>query len=194
MDKSLRNVQLYRIFLINLCLIAFRVIIDVLRQAAKSCIMKRQLQKASLLIRQAMSLADELYSVDQHPRYADTLIDYGFFLLNFDCVRESVKMYEKALNIRKKVFGKNNLLVAMVYEDLAYAQYVKEYNSGNFYQPRFVFYVVLYEKQHVFIKFLRREIKNKHFVHCTTSRTLISIYRVHFPETTPKDRYASWKS
>lgn len=117
-----------------------RVIIDVLRQAAKSCIMKRQLPQANLLIRQAMSLADELYSVDQHPRYADTLIDYGFFLLNFDCVRESVKMYEKALNIRKKVFGKNNLLVAMVYEDLAYAQYVKEYNSGNFYQPRFVFY------------------------------------------------------
>ena len=39
---------------------------------------------------------------------------------------------QNALDIRQSVFGGNNLHVATAHEDLAYASYVQEYNSGKF--------------------------------------------------------------
>ncbi|KAJ8935250.1 hypothetical protein NQ314_012925 [Rhamnusium bicolor] len=89
-----------------------------------------------LLIRQAVNLSSNLYILDNHPHFSDTLLDYGFYLLNFDSIQESVKVYEKALNIRKEVFEKNNIHVALGHEDLAYALYVNEYSSGRFYNAR----------------------------------------------------------
>lgn len=68
-----------------------RYTIDVLRQAAKSCVVKREFQKAGLLIRQAIYLAREVYDVN-HPKYGDVLIDYGFYLLNYDNVLNSVSV------------------------------------------------------------------------------------------------------
>ncbi|KAK9737427.1 hypothetical protein QE152_g10727 [Popillia japonica] len=115
-----------------------RIIIDVLSQASKSCVVKRHFAQAELLIKQAMSLASQAYVIDKHPRYSDTLMDYGFFLLNSDFIQESVKVYERALSIRKEVFEKYNILVAIGHEDLAYAQYVNEYSSGQFYSPRII--------------------------------------------------------
>ncbi|XP_018325828.1 amyloid protein-binding protein 2 isoform X2 [Agrilus planipennis] len=109
-----------------------RIIVEVLRQASKSCVVKRRFDQAGLLIRQAVSLASKLYKTDEHPSYSDTLIDYGFFLLNFDSIQQSVKVYEKALSIRKDVFDSDNIHVAIGYEDLAYALYVNEYSSGRF--------------------------------------------------------------
>lgn len=114
----------------------FRVIVEVLRQTSKSCVVKRRFNQAGLLIRQAVSLASQLYEIDGHPQYSNTLMDYGCYLLNFDSVKESVKVYERALAIRKEVFEKNNILVAIAYEDLAYALYVNEYSSGSFYSAR----------------------------------------------------------
>ncbi|XP_072757625.1 amyloid protein-binding protein 2 [Anoplolepis gracilipes] len=108
-----------------------RVIIDVLRQAAKSCVVKREFQKAGLLIREAVYLAREIFDTD-HPKYSDVLIDYGFYLLNFDSIINSVSVYKTALEIRRKIFGKTNLHVALAHEDLAYALYVYEYSSGKF--------------------------------------------------------------
>ncbi|XP_022910655.1 amyloid protein-binding protein 2 [Onthophagus taurus] len=113
-----------------------RVIIDILRFASKSCIVKRQLRQAELLIKQAMSLSSKMFEIDGHPRHSDVLMDYGFYLLNSDCITASVTHYRKALNIRKEIFEKNNILVAIAYDDLSYAQYVYEYSSGNFYNPR----------------------------------------------------------
>ncbi|EZA53347.1 hypothetical protein DMN91_004654 [Ooceraea biroi] len=108
-----------------------RIIIDVLRQAAKSCVVKREFQKAALLIREAVYLAREVFDTD-HPKYSDVLIDYGFFLLNYDSIINSVSVYKTALDIRKTIFGKTNLHVALAHEDLAYALYVYEYSSGKF--------------------------------------------------------------
>ncbi|EFN75236.1 amyloid protein-binding protein 2 [Harpegnathos saltator] len=108
-----------------------RVIIDVLRQAAKSCVVKREFQKAGLLIREAVYLAKEVFDTD-HPKYSDVLIDYGFYLLNYDSIINSVSVYKTALDIRKAIFGKTNLHVALAHEDLAYALYVYEYSSGKF--------------------------------------------------------------
>ncbi|XP_072396043.1 amyloid protein-binding protein 2 [Diabrotica undecimpunctata] len=113
-----------------------RIIIEVLRQASKSCVVKRKFAPAGLLISQAVNMASELYKVDSHPHISDTLLDYGFYLLNFDSIQESVKVYEKALSIRKQVFQKNNIRVALGHEDLAYALYVNEYSSGRFYDAR----------------------------------------------------------
>ncbi|XP_011860542.1 PREDICTED: amyloid protein-binding protein 2-like [Vollenhovia emeryi] len=107
------------------------IIVDVLRQAAKSCVVKREFQKAGLLIKEAVYLAREVFDTD-HPKYSDVLIDYGFFLLNFDSISNSVTVYKTALDIRRTIFGRTNLHVALAHEDLAYALYVHEYSSGRF--------------------------------------------------------------
>lgn len=86
-----------------------------------------------------MSLAKQLYEIDEHPYYSDVLMDYGFYFLNRDSRQESVKNYELALKIRKGVFGKNNIHIALVLENLAYAHYVNEYSSGNFYYAKLIF-------------------------------------------------------
>ena len=72
----------------------------------------------------------------KHHRYSDALLDYGFFLLNIDCICQAVKVYQMALDIRIAVFGGNNLHVAIAHEDLAYCAYVHEYSSGKFHDAR----------------------------------------------------------
>lgn len=93
-----------------------RVIIDVLRQAAKSCVVKREFQKAGLLIREAVYLAREIFDTD-HPKYSDVLIDYGFYLLNYDSIINSVSVYKVFIseyifhiNLRNRKFLKKKLL------------------------------------------------------------------------------------
>ncbi|XP_058788660.1 amyloid protein-binding protein 2 [Phymastichus coffea] len=109
------------------------IIVNVLRQAAKSCIVKRDYQKAGLLMKQAVYLAREVFDID-HPKYSDVLLDYGFYLLNSDSIVNSVAVYKLAYEIRKAIFNKYNLHVAIAHEDLAYALYVQEYSSGKFSQ------------------------------------------------------------
>ena len=45
--------------------------------------------------------------------------------------------FQNVLDIRRDVFGENNLCVAMVHEDLGYASYVNEYSSGKFENARY---------------------------------------------------------
>ncbi|XP_054287925.1 amyloid protein-binding protein 2-like [Macrosteles quadrilineatus] len=108
-----------------------RVTIEALSQASKACIVKREFVKAGELVRQAVHLARDIYG-PQHPKFADTLLDYGFYLLNNDCIKQSVAIYEEALALKKALYGRYNLHVAVAQEDLAYALYVHEYSSGNF--------------------------------------------------------------
>lgn len=108
-----------------------RVIVDVLRQAAKSCILKREFQRAGLLIREAVHHAREVFGTN-HPMYSNVLTDYGFYWLNFDNIINSVNLYKEALAIKIEIFGRMNLHVALAHEDLAYAFYVYEYRSGEF--------------------------------------------------------------
>lgn len=108
-----------------------RVAINVLLQAGKSCVVKRQYKRANLLITMAVSRTLALYG-KSHQRYADALLDYGFYLLNVDLIVNSVNVYQEALEIKKTVFGALNLNVGTANEDLAYALYVKEYSSGVF--------------------------------------------------------------
>lgn len=108
-----------------------KTIIDVLRQAAKACVVKREFKRSELLIKQAAYMAREYFGC-RHPKYSDTLVDYGFYLLNIDCVAQSVQVYQNALAIRQCVFGGKNLHIAITHEDLAYASYVNEYSTGKF--------------------------------------------------------------
>lgn len=110
-------------------------IIDVLRQASKACVVKREFKQAELLIKQALHMAWEHFG-REHPKTADTLLDYGFYLLNTDSVSQSVRVYRKVLDIRQSVHGGNNLHVAIAHEDLAYSSYVLEYRSGRFQNAR----------------------------------------------------------
>lgn len=104
---------------------------DVLRQVAKSCVVKRQFQSASMLIKQAVCRARNSFGTN-HQKYADALLDYGFFLLNVDSIANSVAVYTEAHEILCRIFGPRNLHVAVAHEDLAYCLYVLEYSSGKF--------------------------------------------------------------
>ncbi|XP_059617982.1 amyloid protein-binding protein 2 [Phlebotomus argentipes] len=108
-----------------------KVVIDVLLQAAKSCVVKRHFKKANLLIMMAVTKTRSIYGPN-HQKYADALLDYGFYLLNVDAITSSVDVYNEALQIKTEIFGNMNLLVAVAHEDLAYALYVREYSSGKF--------------------------------------------------------------
>lgn len=116
----------------------FRVIINVLRQGSKACVVKRKFTQAGILISQALTLADEEYAHSRNAQHADILMDKGFFLLNFDSIQESVQAYVMGLETHKSIFEKNNIHVAVGLEDLAYAHYVNEYSSGDFYSARYV--------------------------------------------------------
>lgn len=70
-----------------------RVTIEALSQASKACIVKREFAKAGALVKQAVYLARDTFG-PKHPKFADTLLDYGFYLLNSDCVKQSVAIYE----------------------------------------------------------------------------------------------------
>ncbi|XP_026289406.1 amyloid protein-binding protein 2 isoform X1 [Frankliniella occidentalis] len=111
------------------------VVIDVLRQLSKTCVVKRQFKKAEVVIRQAVRMANEVYEPN-HFKLADALLDYGFFLLNYDCINHCVKVINKALDIKKATYRRKNIYVASALEDLAYALYVYEYSTGRFKRAR----------------------------------------------------------
>ncbi|CAB3979333.1 amyloid -binding 2 [Paramuricea clavata] len=115
--------------------LSVKVIIDILRISSKACVVKRKYRKAEYLITHAVELAKQHFG-DQHRTYADSLVDYGFYLLNVDSVDSAVKIYQNVLDILQNLFGENNLCVAMVHEDLGYASYVQEYSSGEFENAR----------------------------------------------------------
>merc|ERR1712013_552968 len=94
-----------------------------------------EFSKAEVLVKQAVCLAKMIYGTN-HAKYADCLIDYGFYLLNVDCITASMMIYKNALDVRLECFGRENLQVAVAHEDLAYATYVNEYSTGKFDEAR----------------------------------------------------------
>lgn len=74
-----------------------RTIVDILRQAAKSCHVKREFHKAELLIKEAVYLARDVYGSNS-VKYADALLDYGYYLVNRDSVNQSVTVYRVCEN------------------------------------------------------------------------------------------------
>uniref|UniRef100_A0A8D3EE98 Amyloid protein-binding protein 2 n=1 Tax=Scophthalmus maximus TaxID=52904 RepID=A0A8D3EE98_SCOMX len=97
-----------------------KVVVDVLRQASK----------VSVRVTRCARLIEHFGH--KHPKYSDTLLDYGFYLLNVDNICQSVAIYQTALDIRQSVFGGKNIHVATAHEDLAYSSYVHQYSSGKF--------------------------------------------------------------
>ncbi|GFY46220.1 amyloid protein-binding protein 2 [Trichonephila inaurata madagascariensis] len=98
---------------------------------SRSCVVKKRFKQAEFLIKQAIRRAREKFG-EHSLIYADTLLDYGYYLLHADCVGHAVEVYQKALDIHIEVLGGKNLLIAIAHEDLAYASYVYEYSSGRF--------------------------------------------------------------
>ena len=81
-----------------------KVIIDVLRTASKACVVRREFSKAEILIHEAVLLAREIYG-EHHPKYADCLADFGFYLLNVDGVSKSYQAYDSALKVILNLTG-----------------------------------------------------------------------------------------
>ena len=96
-----------------------KTVVDVLRIASKACVIKREFARAEMLIRAAVNIAWEDFG-KEHPKFADALIDYGFYLLNVDCIAQAVIIYQLALNVRKHCFttigNGSNLIVAAAHE------------------------------------------------------------------------------
>ena len=96
-----------------------KVVVDVLRHASKACVIKREFARAEMLVRGAVNLAWDEFG-KEHPKFADALVDYGFYLLNVDCTSQSVVVYDLALKVRKHCFttlgSGSNLNVAAVFE------------------------------------------------------------------------------
>ncbi|GFT28365.1 amyloid protein-binding protein 2 [Nephila pilipes] len=113
-----------------------RDLVNILRIASKSCVVKKQFKQAEFLIKQAVQRAREKFG-DHSLIYADTLIDFGYFFLYADAIGHAVEVYQKALDIHIEVLGGKNLLIAIAHEDLAYASYVYEYSSGRFKDARY---------------------------------------------------------
>ena len=92
-----------------------KTVVDVLRHAAKACVVKREFDKAELLVRGAVNLAWEEFG-KEHPKFAEALTDYGFYLLNVDSIAQAVVVYTLALNCRKNCFKGSNINVAISHE------------------------------------------------------------------------------
>uniref|UniRef100_A0A4W6C6M3 Amyloid beta precursor protein (cytoplasmic tail) binding protein 2 n=1 Tax=Lates calcarifer TaxID=8187 RepID=A0A4W6C6M3_LATCA len=88
-----------------------KVVVDVLRQASKACVVKREFRKAEQLIKHAVFLH---------------ICIYIFYISLF------FVQIQTALDIRQSVFGGKNIHVATAHEDLAYSSYVHQYSSGKF--------------------------------------------------------------
>ncbi|KAK6637218.1 hypothetical protein RUM44_007632 [Polyplax serrata] len=138
-----------------------KTVVEVLRHASKSCVVKREFTKAGILVRQAVNLAAEVFGTD-HPKYADALLDYGFFLLYYDSIQQCVEVYETAYNIKTSVFKKDNVHVALALEDLAYGLYVREYSSGRFQMAK--------EKSEESIRIMEKLLPVDHFMLSSAKR------------------------
>ncbi|KAK2160153.1 hypothetical protein LSH36_139g05089 [Paralvinella palmiformis] len=143
-----------------------RVIVDVFRQSAKACVVKRKIKKAELLIKFSVQYAREHFG-PKHPKLSDALMDYGFYLLNADAVSQAVVVYQAALDIRIGAFGGNNLHVALGYEDLAYSTYVHEYSTGKFQDAK--------EHAEKAIKIIRHILPPDHLLLASSNRVIALI-------------------
>ena len=92
-----------------------KLVIDVTRQASKACTVKREFKKAEMLVKHSLLLAKATFGVE-HVKYADCLVNYGFYLLNVDRISTSVEVFRNARDIRLKCFGKENLQVCPFYQ------------------------------------------------------------------------------
>lgn len=52
-----------------------------------------------LINKQLSSFCRQHFGCD-HPKYADTLIDYGYYLLNVDAINLSVKVYKVSIPLK----------------------------------------------------------------------------------------------
>ena len=87
-----------------------KLVIDVTRQASKACTVKREFRKAEMLVKHSLLLTKATFGAE-HVKYADCLVNYGFYLLNVDRISTSVDVYRTARDIRLNCFGKKNLQV-----------------------------------------------------------------------------------
>lgn len=71
----------------------FRISMEVVRACGKACVVKRRFGAAGAAVRHGVGAARAACG-PKHPRYAAALLDYGFYLLNVDCIHHSVAVYE----------------------------------------------------------------------------------------------------
>lgn len=89
-----------------------RLEIDILRQCAKACVVKREFHKAELLVKEAVYLARDVYGANS-VKYGDALLDFGYYLLNRDSVQQAISVYR----VKKyKFFNKNFFTIFYISE------------------------------------------------------------------------------
>ena len=146
--------------------IPVKLTVDVFRQASKSCVVMQEFKKAKVLIKNANRLSRDTYG-KSHCKFADCQEDFGFYLVNTDCNTESVESYKNAVEVRRRIFGHDNLQVAAALEGLAFSMYVAKYSTRDFKEARKV------AKESLFIR--NRLLPHNHFTFASSKRVLALI-------------------
>lgn len=107
-----------------------KTVMRVFSQVSKIMVVRRQFRRAELLIKHAVALSLRHY--ERGKRYPAPLLDFGFYLINVDMNEAASRICQIALDYRQAQFGGRNMKLAHAHEDLAYALYVLEYNTGRF--------------------------------------------------------------
>ncbi|XP_063684459.1 amyloid protein-binding protein 2-like [Bolinopsis microptera] len=105
--------------------------IEVFRQCCKICVASKLFTEAKALVVYSLKLSEETHGAS-HPCHAQTLLIYGFYLLNMSDIDESVQVYRQCLDIFLNTLGDVNLKTACARQALGLALFIQGYNQYNF--------------------------------------------------------------
>lgn len=110
---------------------AYPIIIAILRQMMKCCVVKRKFKLAKLMITQAVSWAWHLYGSGS-VRYAETLEDYALYLLLMNAYKDCLQVEEEAKTIYHKQCGHLSLQPEYGHGNTALRMYLECCNFHRF--------------------------------------------------------------
>ncbi|XP_011187860.2 amyloid protein-binding protein 2 [Zeugodacus cucurbitae] len=107
-----------------------RIVVDALRNTAKACMAVREYRTACMLIKQAISMAENVFGRN-HLKYADVMFDYAYFLLIYDKVERAVEIYTEVNKIRLNKLPRDSFLMGLTKAALANAYYLQKHRSNG---------------------------------------------------------------
>ena len=88
------------------------VVVDILQNASNICKEKNEFSKAKLLINESLRVTRECYG-ENHPKYAQCLIDYGRYLQKVDMDSAGLEAIKTGVEILLSILGEMNQQVAI---------------------------------------------------------------------------------
>ncbi|VDO16516.1 unnamed protein product [Rodentolepis nana] len=108
-----------------------RVVIQVLRLVCRICVIQRKFVLGMKIIQLVAQFTRETLG-SHNILYANLLLDHACLFLNTDNTSRALELYRVGLSIMLDCLPGLSMTTALALEDIAYAFYVHEYNTGNF--------------------------------------------------------------